>query len=109
MAALIASLLLRRAPGRNQIAGLWWASWASWQSACPRCRAGHAPLWARRSSSSAIVSYGFAGNFVVPLQQRYGSLAVIWRAQIYGLVFTAPYALVGVPIRRWRGNRWLPW
>jgi drug/metabolite transporter (DMT)-like permease len=45
----------------------------------------------------AVLSYGFAGNFVVPLLQRYGSLPVVWRAQLAGLVFTAPYALIGAP------------
>ena len=39
---------------------------------------------------TALVSYGLAFNVAVPLQQRYGSLPVLWRAQLVALVLTLP-------------------
>ena len=44
----------------------------------------------------ATASYGLAGNLTVPLQQRYGALPVLARAQLVALVLTLPYALVGI-------------
>ena len=97
VAALIASVLLRRAPGRNQIAGLIVGFLGVVAISLPSMTGGSRTALGASLVLVAIVSYGFAGNFIVPLQQRYGSLPIIWRAQMFGLVFTAPYALVGVP------------
>ena len=41
-------------------------------------------------------SYGFALNLAVPLQQRYGSLALMWRAQGVALALTLPIGLTQV-------------
>jgi len=45
----------------------------------------------------ALAFYGFALNLAVPLQQRYGSLAVMWRAQATALVLTAPFGIAALP------------
>ena len=92
VAALIASVLLRRAPGRNQIAGLIVGFLGVLAISLPSMTGGSRTALGASLVLVAIVSYGFAGNFIVPLQQRYGSLPIIWRAQMAGLVFTAPYA-----------------
>ncbi|MGH9136322.1 MAG: DMT family transporter [Acidimicrobiales bacterium] len=97
MAALIASLLLRRAPGRHQLAGLAVGFLGVIAISLPSMQGGSRTALGASLVLVALLSYGFAGNFVVPLQQRYGALPVIWRAQMAGLVFTTPYALVGVP------------
>ena len=97
VAALIAAVLLRRAPGRNQLAGLAVGFVGVVAISLPSMQGGSKTALGASLVLVAIVSYGFAGNFVVPLQQRYGSLPVIWRAQMAGMLFTAPYALVGVP------------
>jgi drug/metabolite transporter (DMT)-like permease len=97
VAALIAALLLRRPPGRSQRAGLAVGFLGVVAISLPSLQGGSRTALGTSLILVAIISYGFAGNFVVPLQQRYGSLAVIWRAQLAGLVFTAPYAIVGVP------------
>jgi len=39
------------------------------------------------------VMYAFALNLAAPLQQRYGSLAVLWRAEIIAVVFLAPLGI----------------
>jgi drug/metabolite transporter (DMT)-like permease len=97
VAAVIASLFLRRAPGRNQIAGLIVGFLGVVAICLPSMRAGSRTALGASLVLLAVLFYGFAGNFIVPLQQRYGSMPVIWRAQLAGLVFTAPYALIGAP------------
>jgi drug/metabolite transporter (DMT)-like permease len=97
VAAVIASLFLRRAPGRNQIAGLVVGFLGVVAISLPSMQAGSRMALGAALVLLAVLSYGLAGNFIVPLQQRYGSMPVIWRAQLAGLVFTAPYALIGAP------------
>jgi drug/metabolite transporter (DMT)-like permease len=93
-AAVVASILLRRAPGRPQ------------QLALAGGMVGLAmiglPSLGKGSSSSlgvilvivAIASYGVAVNLSVPLTQKYGPLPVFWRCQLVALILTAP---LGVP------------
>jgi drug/metabolite transporter (DMT)-like permease len=68
-------------------------------------------LGAGRSSAAgvlmilaALVSYGFALNLARPLQQKHGALPVIWRAQLFGLLLTAPLGLPDL-----LQARWVPW
>lgn len=49
----------------------------------------------------AIVLYGLATNVAVPLQQKYGALPVLFRAQLAALVIVVPYGLLEV-----RGSTW---
>ncbi|MEQ1873793.1 MAG: DMT family transporter [Ilumatobacteraceae bacterium] len=44
----------------------------------------------------ALVFYGFSLNLAVPLQQKYGSLPVLWRAQGIAFVLLAPLAIPAV-------------
>ncbi len=44
----------------------------------------------------ALVFYGISLNLAVPLQQRYGSLPVLWRAQGVALVLIVPFAIPSV-------------
>ncbi len=44
----------------------------------------------------AVVLYGLAANLAVPLQQRYGALAVLLRAQLVALVVVLPFGLVAL-------------
>jgi drug/metabolite transporter (DMT)-like permease len=45
----------------------------------------------------AIVLYGLSANLAVPLQQTYGSLPVLLRAQLAALVITAPFGIAALP------------
>jgi drug/metabolite transporter (DMT)-like permease len=45
----------------------------------------------------AIVLYGLSANVTVPLTQRYGSLPVLFRAQLAALVVIAPFGLAAIP------------
>ena len=44
----------------------------------------------------AVVLYGLASNLAVPLQQRYGALPVLLRAQLAALVLLLPFGLWGL-------------
>jgi drug/metabolite transporter (DMT)-like permease len=44
----------------------------------------------------AVVCYGLAVNLAVPLQQRYGALPVLLRAQLAALVLLLPFGLWGL-------------
>ncbi|MBI4935653.1 MAG: DMT family transporter [Actinobacteria bacterium] len=41
----------------------------------------------------ALVFYGFALNVAVPLQQKYGSIPLMWRVQGVAFALTAPFAV----------------
>ncbi|HEV8374559.1 MAG TPA: DMT family transporter [Actinomycetota bacterium] len=45
----------------------------------------------------AVTCYGLAVNLAVPLQQRYGSLPVLLRAQLVALLLLLPFGLWSVP------------
>jgi drug/metabolite transporter (DMT)-like permease len=96
MTAAIASVLLRRVPGPVQLAGLVVGFAGVVAVMWPALDGG--------SSSSAtgvllvllaLLCYGLAANVSVPLQQEYGTLAVIFRAQLVALAMTAPFSVVG--------------
>lgn len=65
-------------------------SWPALQGARATAR-GAAPIL------GAQLFYGLGINLAVPLQQRYGSLPVLLRAQLAALVFVAPIGLAGIP------------
>jgi drug/metabolite transporter (DMT)-like permease len=55
----------------------------------------------------ALVSYGFALNVARPLQQRHGALPVIWRAQLVGLLLTAPFGVPELLGAGWAVGPWM--
>ncbi len=94
--ALVASLLLRRLPGRNQLVGLAIGFAGVVAISLPSLRGGSRTALGAGLVLLAMASYGFATNLVVPLQQRYGSIPVIWRAQAVAVVLTAPFGIAGI-------------
>jgi len=95
-AAFIATLMLGKLPPRQQLIGLGVGSVGV-------LLIGLASYGEESSSLGGIVlilialaSYGLAYSIAVPLQQRYGSLPVIWRALAVGLVLTLPMGLAGL-------------
>lgn len=48
----------------------------------------------------AILGYAITNNVLVPLQQKYGGLPVILRAQIMSVAFAAPFGLAGLSANR---------
>lgn len=93
-AAAVASVLLHRLPGRNQM-------WALAFGAVGLVLIGAQSASESRSSAIgvvlvvvAIASYGVAVNLAVPLTQAHGAVPVFWRCQLVAAVLTAP---LGVP------------
>ncbi len=95
--AAVAAAMLRRAPGVPQFAGL--------AVGFAGVVAVTLPALGTGSSSSvtgvalvlvAITCYGLAANVSVPLQQRYGPVPVLLRAQLVALALTAPFGVAGL-------------
>lgn len=95
--AAVAGLLLRRLPGRSQRFGLAVGFAGVVLISLPSMRGGSHTALGASLVVLAMASYGFATNLVVPLQQRYGTVPVMWRAQAVAIVLTLPFGLVGVP------------
>jgi len=103
-AALIASLLARRAPSRQVALGLAIGFAGAVLIALP----GLSDLATMSGQTggvlmilSALVSYAFAYSLARPLQQRNGALPVIWRALGVALVLTAPFGAPALPGAHW--------
>lgn len=48
----------------------------------------------------AVLGYAVTGNVIVPLQQRYGALPVIYRAQALGVLVVTPFGLTNLDANR---------
>lgn len=94
--AAVAAALLRRLPGRSQLFGLALGFAGVVLVSLPSLRGTSRTAFGAALVILATASYGLATNLVVPLQQRYGSLAVIWRAQAVAMVITAPLGIAGL-------------
>jgi drug/metabolite transporter (DMT)-like permease len=96
-AAVVASLLARRAPSRQVTIGLAIGFAGAVLIAVPGLsgiRTMSGQTGGILMILSALISYAFAYSLARPLQQRNGALPVIWRALGVALVLTAP---LGVP------------
>ncbi len=98
--ALVASVLHRRPPGPSQVAGLSLGAIGIVLIALPRLDGGHeAP--GVLLGLGAVACYGLAFNVAAPLQRRYGSVPILWRALAVASVLTAPFGAMGVGASRW--------
>ena len=102
--ALVATILLRRLPGRTLAVGLLVGFGGVLVLSWPSVRNADASALGVLLVILATASYGVAGNLAVPLQQRYGALPVLARAQLVALVLVLPYAVVGMPELELRGR-----
>jgi drug/metabolite transporter (DMT)-like permease len=94
--ATVAAIMLRRLPGRRQQAGILIGFLGVIAISLPSLQGDAGTALGAALVVLAIASYGVATNVVVPLQQRYGALPVIWRAQVVAIALTAPYGIVGL-------------
>lgn len=92
--AIVTSALSRRLPSRGVSIGLTVGVTGAVLVALPSTHEGRSSTVGVLLILAALISYGFALSIALPLQQRYGVLPVIWRAQAVALVLTAP---LGVP------------
>lgn len=93
-AAAWATLLLGRLPGRIQLAGLGVGFAGVVAISWPELTGSQATALGAGLAMLAVVLYGLAANLAVPLQQKYGSLPVLLRAQLAALVVVVPFGAV---------------
>jgi drug/metabolite transporter (DMT)-like permease len=101
MSAFWATVLLRRLPGRRQLLGISIGFVGVVAIFIPELRGSAASALGAVLVGLAIVCYGLSTNLVVPLQQRYGSLPVLWRAQLVALAVVAPMGMWHLPGSTW--------
>ena len=105
MAAGWSVVLLRRLPGRPQLAGLLVGFLGIAAISLPEVRHSRASALGVALVVLAVLFYGLAINLAVPLQQRYGALPVLLRAQLAALLVVVPFGIWSVPRSHWE---WSP-
>lgn len=100
-AALFASLMLKRMPGRYQLAGLVVGFGGVIAIAWPALGGARVTTVGVLLVLLAVILYGLSINLAVPLQQRYGALPLLLRAQLFALAAMAPVAAVQLPGSEW--------
>lgn len=100
-AAAWSSLLLRRLPGRNQLLGILVGFGGILAISWPELQGARASAFGAGLVLLAVVLYGLSSNLAVPLQQRYGALPVLLRAQMVALVVITPFGLAGLGPSGW--------
>jgi drug/metabolite transporter (DMT)-like permease len=100
-AALFASIFLRRLPGPLQAVGLLVGFAGVVLVSLPSAGGSGGTALGTALALIATVLYGLAANIMVPLQQKYGALPVIVRAQLVALAAVLPFGIATVPGSRW--------
>ncbi len=95
------TLLLRKAPGPRQLVGIAIGFVGIVLISLPSLQGASTTALGAGLVIVAIVLYGLSASMAVPLQQRYGALPVLWRAQAAALVIVVPFGLWHVPGSTW--------
>lgn len=99
-AAIIASIIARRMPSRGVLVGLAVGLVGVVLMSIPDLGQPSSAVGVIMVAV-ACVSYGFAPNLARPLQQKYGSLPVIWRAQAVSFLILLPLGARDVAAFEW--------
>jgi YD repeat-containing protein len=99
--AVWATYLLRRLPGWRQLLGIGLGFIGIVLVFLPELEAGSDELLGSLLVLVAVFCYGLAANLSVPLSQKYGSLPVVFRAQLVALLVVTPLGLVQIPASTW--------
>jgi drug/metabolite transporter (DMT)-like permease len=99
-----ASLLLGALPGRRQLWGIAIGFAGVVLIFLPELQDSSATALGAGLVAFAIVLYGLSANMAVPLQQKYGALPVILRAQLWSLPIVVPVGLAQMPGSSWAWN-----
>ena len=95
------ALLLRRRPRSLQLVGLVVGFAGIVAISWPQVQGSDASFQGTLLVLAAITMYGLSANIAVPLQQRYGALPVLLRAQLAALVVVLPFGLIDLPGSTW--------
>jgi drug/metabolite transporter (DMT)-like permease len=96
LALVIASVLLRRLPGRAQAIGIGLGFAGILMMTAPSLSGAQAAPAAVGFVILATIGYGLTSNLIVPLQQKYGGPAVVLWALVISSLMLAPLAVVGI-------------
>jgi drug/metabolite transporter (DMT)-like permease len=99
--AVFATLLLRKLPGWRQLVGIGVGFLGILAISAPQVVESSATALGTFLVIVAIVLYGLSTNMAVPLQQKYGALPVLLRAQLVALVVVVPYGVLHIPGSVW--------
>ncbi len=102
--ALVATVLLSRLPRHLQAIGLLIGFAGVVLVVLPGTEGASADLLGIVLVLVATFCYGLAVNLAVPLQQRYGSLPVLFRAQLASLVMLLPFGIAGAAGSQWQAS-----
>ncbi len=100
-AAIWATALLRSMPGRRQLMGIVIGFVGVLGISIPELVDSSASALGVGLVLLAVALYGLAANLAVPLQQRYGALPVLLRAQTVALIVVLPVGLVQLGSSTW--------
>ena len=100
-ATLVAALIARRLPSRSVAFSLAISISGTVLMALPAMNEGRSSTLGIIMIFAALVSYGIALNIARSLQQKYGAVPVIWRAQAVALVLTAPLGIPDLIAAKW--------
>ncbi|HEV2756916.1 MAG TPA: DMT family transporter [Actinomycetota bacterium] len=101
MTAAWSIALLRRLPGRPQVAGIAIGFFGIVAISWEQVQGSSATLLGTVLVLLAVTLYGLSANVAVPLQQRYGALPVLLRAQLAALTIVVPLGLLHLPGSSW--------
>ena len=91
--AVVAALMARRLPPRQQIVGVAVGFGGVMLIAVASSSGGHNSWFGIGLIFGALVFYGVSLNLAVPLQRKYGGLPVLWRAQMISFALVTPFAI----------------
>lgn len=98
---IVAAVLLRRWPGRWQVAGIFVGAFGLVLMGVRSLNEGGSTALGVVLILVAVSSYGMAVNVSVPLTQKYGAIPVFWRAQVVSVILTAPFGAFGLAHSHW--------
>ena len=96
-----ATLLLGRLPGPSQRLGLVVGFGGVVAISLPQLMDSKSTALGVGLIAFSVVLYGLAANLAVPLQQRYGALPVLLRAQLISLAVVMPFGLADLAGSQW--------
>jgi drug/metabolite transporter (DMT)-like permease len=99
--AVWATVLLRSFPGWRQAVGIIIGFLGVVAISLPELADSSASALGVGLVLLAVMFYGLSTNLAVPLQQRYGALPVLFRAQLAALVVVVPYGLFQLRDSTW--------
>ncbi len=99
--AIFASFIAKKLPARGILIGLGVGMAGAVLIAVPALNEGRSSVEGVVMILAAVISYGLALNVARPLQQKYGGIPVIWRAQALAMLITTPLGFRAVMAGEW--------